>query len=73
MNVKIQFMLESDPLLKRYLREHSYFYKDIIRKPENINSVIELMKKDYHLTFPDKLEKIKENIGMINSFMDVIK
>ena len=73
MNIKIQFMLESSQLLKRYLREHSNYYKDIIRNPVYINNIIELMKKDYKLTFPDKLEKIKDNIGMIYSFIDVIK
>ena len=66
-------MLESNPLLKRYLREHSHYYKNIIRNPEYINILIDSMKKDYKLTFPDKLEKIKDNIGMINSFMDIIK
>ena len=66
-------MLDSNPLLKRYLREHSNYYKDIIRNPVFINNIIELMKKEYKLTFPDKLEKIKDNITMVNSFMDIIK
>ena len=66
-------MLEANPYLKRYLRSHSNFYKDIIRNPSFINEVDELMKKEYNLTFPDKLEKIKDNISLINSFMDVLK
>ena len=73
MNIKIQFMLDSNPLLKRYLREHSVYYKNIIRNPESINEIIELMKKEYHLTLPDKLSKIKDNISFVNSFMDIIK
>ena len=73
MNVKIQFMLDNNPLLKRYLREHSSFYKNIIRNPEYINTIIELMKKEYKLTFPDKINKIKDNISMFNRLRDVIK
>ncbi len=73
MNIKIMFMLDSDPLLKRYLREHSSFYKNLIRNPNSINEIINLMKKDYHLTFPDKLDKIKDSISMFNNFMDIIK
>ena len=73
MNIKIQYMLDSDLLLKRFLREHSNYYKDIIRNPNNINLLIDLMKNEYKLTIPDKLTKIKDNISMFNSFMDIIK
>ena len=73
MNIRIQFILETNPYLRRYLREHSNFYKDLIRNPNFINELEALMKKDYGLTLPDKLDKIKDNISMFNSFMDVLK
>ena len=73
MNIKIQFMLDNDPLLKRYLKEHSYYYKNIIRNPEYIYKIIELMKKEYHLTSIDKLDTIKNNLSMFNTFVDVLK
>ena len=73
MNIKIQFMLEANPYLKRYLRENSNYYKNIIRNPSFIRELEELMKKDYGLTLPNKLEKIKDNISMVNAFMDVLK
>ena len=73
MNIRIQYILDSNPLLKRYLREHSNYYKNIIRNPVFINEMVELMKKEYHLTFPDKLDKFKNNISLINTFMDVLK
>ena len=73
MNINVQFMLDANPYLKKYLREHSYYYKDLIRNPAIINNIEDLMKKEYHLTFPDKLEKIKDNISFFNSFMDILK
>lgn len=73
MDVKIQFMLNNNPLIKKYLREHSYYYKNIIRNPSFINEINMLMKKDYHLTLPDKLDKIKDNISLVNTFMEVLK
>ncbi len=73
MNIKIQYILNSNILLKRYLREHSFYYKNIIRNPNFINDLTELMKNEYHLTLPDKLDKIKNNISLINTFMDVLK
>jgi len=73
MNNNVQYILNNNILLKRYLREHSVYYKNIIRNPNFINEMNELMKKDYHLTLPDKLDKIKNNISLINTFMDVLK
>lgn len=73
MNIKIQFMLDANPYLKRYLREHSNLYKNIIRNPSYINEIENLMKKEYNLTLPDKLDKIKDNISMINNFMEILK
>lgn len=73
MDINIHYILNSNPLLKKYLREHSIYYKEIIRNPSFINELIILMKKEYHLTLPDKLDKIKNNISLVNTFMDVLK
>ena len=73
MNINIQYILNNDILLKRYLREHSSYYKNIIRNPSFINELYLLMKKEYHLTLPDKLDKIKDNISLVNTFIDVLK
>lgn len=73
MNIRIQYMLDNNSFLKKYLREHSGYYKNIIRNPSFINDIISFMKKEYHLTLPDKLDKLKDNISLINTFMDVLK
>ena len=73
MDIKLQYLLDSNPILKKYLREHSSYYKNIIRNPAFINEIMELAKKEYHLTFPDKLDKFKNNISLFNTFMDVLK
>lgn len=73
MPIQVQFTLNSNFYLKRYLREHSYFYKDLIRNPYFIHELNNLMKEEYHLTLHDKLDKIKDDISMLNTFMDVLK
>ncbi len=73
MNIKVQFVLDNNPLIKKYLREHSNYYKTIIRNPNYINEFNELMKKEYHLTLPDRLDNLKNNISLINTFIDVLK
>lgn len=73
MPIKIQYLLYNNPLLKKYLRENSYNYKRLIRNPDTIHDIIEEMKKEYKLTFPSKLEKIKDDISILNTLVDVIK
>ena len=72
MSLKVQYILNSNPYLKRFLRENSIYYKDLIRNPNFINELINLMKKEYRLNLPAKLDKIKEDINMINNVMEIL-
>ena len=73
MDVRIQFALNNDIYLKKYLREHSYYYKDLILNSNFLSNLYQLMKKEYGLTLNDRLEKIKDNMKTINTFMDILK
>ena len=73
MNYEVQRIINSNLLLKKYLRENSFYYKELIRNPLFINKLNELMKKSYKLTVPDKLEKINKDLNMMNSVMDILK
>ena len=73
MDYQIQYILSNNYYLKKYLRENSRFYKDIIRNPNYISNLNEMMKKDYKLTFPDKMVKFKDDIQMISSIMEIFK
>ena len=72
MLLKDQFIIKNNPYLKKYLRENSYLYKNLNRDSNFIKYLEELMKKEYKITLPDKLDKIKDNINMINTFMDIV-
>lgn len=72
MPINIQFLLSSNPYLKKYLRENSYYYKKIIRTPHLINEIINDMKKEYKLSLPDKLDKIKNDINMLSTVMNIL-
>ena len=73
MTYEIQYILNNNFYLKKYLRENSEFYKDLIRNPNFINTLNEMMKKKYKLTVSDRLTKIKDDINMLNSVMDILK
>ena len=73
MPIQIQYILNNNPYLKKYLRENSFYYKDLIRNPSFIKELNELMKKSYKLSLPFKLDKLKDDISMINTVMNVLK
>ena len=73
MNFEIRNIINNDILLKKYLRENSFYYKNLIRNPKFINVLYDLMKKDYKLTVSDKLEKINKDLSMMNSVIDILK
>lgn len=72
MPIKVQYILNSNLYLKKYLRENSFYYKELIRNPNFINELNNLMKKEYKLTFPSKLEKIRQDLSLLNTVMDVL-
>ena len=72
MLLRDQYILKENMYLKKFLRENSYYYKNLNREPNFIFKLSKLMKEEYKLTLPDRLDKIKNNINMINTFMDII-
>ena len=72
MNIRIQYALRSNPFLRKFLRENSFYYKELIRNPNFINELNNLMKKEYKLNLPAKLDKIKEDISMLNTVMNIL-
>ncbi len=73
MMMSVQYLINNNPYLKKYLRENSFYYKNLLRHPEFIYQLNDLMRISYKLTLPDKLDRIKDNIHMLNTFMDVLK
>ena len=72
MHINNQIIINKNILLKKYLRENSYYYKILNRNPEYIKELYKQMQKAYKLTMNDRLDKFKDNLSMINSFMDIL-
>ena len=64
--------IKSNPLIYNYLREDSSWYHTLMRNPEKIKELEEVAKKFYKQTLEAKIEKLKERIELIKTFMDVI-
>ena len=69
MNLELQFKLKQNPLYIKYLREHSYWYKILIRNPERFKEFIEKMKEDYHMLPQDKINRVFTTIDLVSNLI----
>ena len=69
----IQYRINNDINLKKFLRENSYWYKDLNRNADSFKYFVNDMKVKYKLTTNDRIDKAINNISMIQSFLDVLK
>ena len=73
MQVETQIKIKSNSNLYRYLRENSYWYKDLNRTPLALASLEEEMKEKYKLRPVDKIENISNTMKLVQSFLDVMR
>ena len=67
------YKIDNDINLKKFLRENSYWYKSLNRDNNNFNNFVNDMKVKYKLTTEDRIHKMVDNIGLIQSFLEVLK
>lgn len=73
MKIDIQFKIKNNPMLQKYIRENSYWYKNLNRNPELINILIDEMKEKYKLTTADKINDLGQKLDLISTFINVLK
>ena len=72
MQLDIQYKINNDINLKRFLRENSYWYKYLNRSDIYLKPFIKEMKDKYKLTPADRINKISNNINTIKTFLDIL-
>ena len=73
MSFDLQYRINNNINLKNFLKENSYWYKDLNRNSDSFKYFVSDMKVKYKLTTTDKINKTIDNINMIQSFLDVLK
>lgn len=73
MDIPTQILIRNNPNIYQFLRENSYWYKYLNRNPSSIKELEKRMKEKYKLTTEARLEKLNERMGLIHSFMDMMK
>ncbi len=73
MTIDLQIKINNDPKQISFLRENPIWYKRLNRNPYLYKEFISDMKDKYKLNPSDKLNKMLNNISMIQTFLDVLK
>ncbi len=73
MRFDIQYKIKNDPMLQKYVRENSYWYKYLNRNPNLLSSLTDEMKEKYKLTTADKINELSNKLDLIKTFMNVLK
>lgn len=73
MTIELQIKINNDPNQISFLRENPIWYKRLNRNPYLYKEFISDMKDKYKLNPSDKLNKMLNNISMIQTFLDVLK
>ncbi len=73
MQSDIIMKINQNPLEKKFLREHSFWYKYLNRSSNYYPSFIKEMKETYKLTTSNKIEHLISDINMFKTFLDVLK
>lgn len=73
MKLDVQFKIKNDPMLQKYIRENSYWYKNLNRNPELLGVLTDEMKEKYKLTTADKINSLGQKLDLITTFINVLK
>lgn len=72
MSEETLYIIRHNPHIYNFLREESYHYTYLYRDNNYIKTIDRLAKEKYKLTLSDKIERIKDKINLINTFLSVI-
>lgn len=73
MTLDVQFKIKNNPMLQKYIRENSYWYKNLNRNPDLIEVLTDEMKEKYKLTTADKINSLGQKLDLISTFINVLK
>lgn len=73
MSLELQFKIKNNPNYLKYLRTHSYWYKDLNRNPINFALFEEKVKEEYRLRPTDRISKALEMIEMAQTIISTLK
>jgi len=70
MNKYVIEKIRSNEKANFYLRENSYWYKMLNRKPLEVENMINEMKEKYGLRFKDKVDNLSNIVDILSALKD---
>ena len=72
MTTETLIRIRNNPIVYNYLRDNSYWYKELNRDGNIINEIEKEAKDYYKLNLSDKLNNLNEKLDVLKTFMDII-
>jgi hypothetical protein len=73
MNLDIQFKINNNYYMKKFIRENSSWYKILNREPERFVDFVEDMKTKYRLRTTDKINDFADKLEMVKNIINVLR
>lgn len=73
MTLETQFKINSNPNYIRFIRENSIWYKILNRDPMEFKKFEDAVKDKYKLKPSDRINKMIDDINMLQKFIEVLK
>lgn len=67
----VLYNLEKDKMMD-YLKQNSYFIKDLNRHPENYENFKKIIKEKYNLRITDKVSNVINDIELVSSIIQTL-
>lgn len=72
MRKEAQFFLEAKPEVKQFVREQPHWYRLLARNPGYIYEIEQHAKQHYGHTFPQRIDKLNQQLQMASMFMNMM-
>ena len=73
MQLDVQMELRKNEKMARFLKENSYWIKELNRNPESYKKFVSEMKVKYKLRTTDKVSEVIDNIDLISTVLQTLK
>ncbi|MBQ6686960.1 MAG: hypothetical protein IJN03_00360 [Bacilli bacterium] len=73
MDINLQMELKKNEKMYNFLKENSYWIKELNRNPESYKKFVQEMKIKYKLRPTDKVNEVIDNIDLISTVLQTLK
>lgn len=73
MEINLQYKIKNTKGYYEYLKDNSWWIKNLSRNPDSFNEYQNYLKDKYELRTSDKISKAIDNIDLISSLLSAIK